>query len=186
MKKITFVFSGPSGSGKTTIIQYLLGKFSTAGATVSCTTRQIRSGEKDGVNYHFISNKEFERLISNDEFMEYVECYGYKYGTLRNSVMNVLQTKKFCILDLEFSGAAKLLSEKYSNFECIGVLILPPSISKLKARLLSRRSETNESLQRRLLESFAVNRIANYQHVVVNCDLQSAKTEVENILQMYS
>jgi guanylate kinase len=156
------------------------------GATVSCTTRPIRNWEKDGVDYHFVSNEKFEMLIRDNEFMEYVECYGNKYGTLKNSVIDILQTKRFCILDLEFDGAANVLSGKYLNFNCVGILMLPPSVSALKIRLLGRGSETSESLQKRLADSFTVSRIANYRHVVVNLELQSTKIEIENIIQMYS
>lgn len=186
MKNLVFVFSGPSGAGKTTLIKYVLDIFSDKiGTTVSCTTRKQRAGETEGVDYHFMSKEDFEISIKNGEFLEYVECYGNMYGTLKNSVKQVLLQKEACIIDVEFKGAYNILTNGILDFNCIGILILPPSIEALKERLMLRKSETEESLNKRLVESFTPENIADYKHVIINKNLESAKKELINILNLY-
>jgi len=180
MKKTILVFSGPSGAGKSTLIKYLLDNLKSADLTVSCTTRSPRSNEKDGVDYDFITHEKFESLITQNEFIEYVNCYGNKYGTLKKSVNAVLEKNNICILDLDFEGAYNVLSNKIFAFNCFGILILPPSLKTLKERLQNRNSETTESLELRLKESFQPKRIAKYDCVIINKDLEKSKSELMN------
>lgn len=183
MKKV-FVFSGPSGAGKSTLIKYLLEiSCSSAGLTVSCTTRPPRLGEKDGIDYHFVSNEEFEQLVQNGEFIEHVSCYGNRYGTLKSAVLEVLKNKDICILDMEFEGAYNVLSNNLVDFDSIGILILPPSINSLRERLKNRNTETEKSLELRLSESFKIDKIAGYHHVIVNKDLEESQKELKKILK---
>ncbi len=185
MKKIVLVLSGPSGAGKSTLIKHLLETLNLVGLTVSCTTRPPRQGEKDGVDYHFISYEKFEKLIQNGEFIEHVSCYGNKYGTLKSAVSDVLKNKDICILDMEFEGAYNILANNLIDFKCIGILVLPPSISTLRNRLKNRNTETKESLEQRLSESFKVDRIAGYNHVIVNKDLEKSKKEMLKVIKEY-
>ena len=174
------VFSGPSGAGKSTLIKYLLDNLKSADLTVSCTTRSPRTNEKDGVDYHFITHEKFESLITQNEFIEYVNCYGNRYGTLKKSVNDVLEKNDICILDLDFEGAYNVLSNKIFEYNCLGILILPPSLKTLKERLQNRNSETIESLELRLRESFQPKRIAKYDCVIINKDLENSKSELIN------
>lgn len=180
MRKIILVFSGPSGAGKSTLIRYLLDNLESASLTVSCTTRTPRSNEKDGIDYHFITPEKFNQLVNQDEFIEYVNCYGNKYGTLKKSVNDVLEKNEICILDLDFEGAYNVLSNKIFEFPCLGILILPPSLKTLKKRLRNRNSETTDSLELRLKESFHPKRIAKYDYVIINNDLENSKSELIN------
>ncbi|MDR1391002.1 MAG: guanylate kinase [Holosporales bacterium] len=181
MKKV-FVFSGPSGVGKSTLIKYLLTNLEFVGMTISCTTRAPRFDEVHGVDYYFISSEEFEKLIKDGEFLEHVECYGNRYGTLKREVSNVLKSKDVCILDLEFEGAYNVISKGEVNFKSIGVLILPPSMKSLKNRLINRKTETEESLKKRIKESFRVKEIANYEYVIINDDLEKSKQDITDII----
>lgn len=177
-KKTILVFSGPSGSGKSTLIKHLLSDLKSASLTVSCTTRAPREGEIDGVDYHFISKEKFQQLIEDGEFIEHVSCFGNQYGTLKKAVNDVLAKHDVCILDLDFIGAHNVLANKLFEYPCFGFLILPPSLKTLKARLRDRNSETEESLNRRLKESFEPSKIASYDYVIINKDLDTAKSEL--------
>jgi guanylate kinase len=184
MKKKCLVFSGPSGAGKSTLVDFILDTFDWVGTTVSCTNRAPRISETDGIEYHFVSNEEFEKRVKDGDLIEHVERYGNKYGTLKSAVFDVLKDKDLCILDLDFEGAYNILSNNLiPDFEVEGVLILPLSIRSLKARLMSRQTETEETFQRRLDESFKAKRIANYKYVILNNDLEIAKVEISKILR---
>lgn len=181
--KTIFVFSGPSGAGKSTLIKFVLENFQNIGTTVSCTTRSKRQGEIDGVDYHFVSNEEFEASVQNGEFLEYVECFKNRYGTLKTAVSDVLENKDGCILDLDFEGAHNVLTnDLFQKFKSVGILILPPSLKSLKQRLISRGSETNESLKTRLQKSFSAEKIAAYDHVIINNDLENAKADLKKLV----
>ena len=185
--KTIFVFSGPSGAGKSTLINFILERFDHVGATVSCTTRQKREDEIDGKDYYFISDEEFDRLVKNEEFLEHVECYKNKYGTLKSAVFDVLKTKECCILDLDFAGAHKILSgDLFHDIKSVGILILPPSLKVLKKRLILRGSETDETLQTRLDKSFSAKKVAAYDHVIINRDLETAKSNLLALLEQFA
>ena len=182
MKKIVIVFSGPSGAGKSTLISYLLNNYANTGLTISHTTRNPRIGEKNGVDYYYISNAEFQDMVNAGEFIEYVKCYGNMYGTSKKSIDIVLKNKDICILDLDYEGAYKVLEKKLLPYECVGILILPPSIEVLKKRLIARHSENEHDLNIRLKNSFQVNVIANYKYVIINNELEISKKHIDNIL----
>lgn len=182
--KIVLVFSGPSGAGKSTLIKYVLNnpKYS-AGLTVSHTTRPPRDGEKYGIDYYFISHKEFENMVKQNKFVEHVSCYGNRYGTSKSAINDVLNKHDICILDMEFEGAFNVLSNgNVFNFKSFGILIIPPSLKKLKSRLVSRNTETEKSLNKRLSDSFNVSKIANYHHVIINNELEESKRVLKNIV----
>jgi guanylate kinase len=186
-KKMIFVFSGPSGAGKTTLIRHILQTFSDEiGESISCTTRQPRGGELDGISYHFISPERFNTLVENGEFLEYTECYGNRYGTLKSSIDDLLKHKMACIMDVEYMGAHSILSEPFPpNISRIGILVLPPSIAALKNRLLNRKSETVESLNRRMQGSFDPEIVANYDHIFINNEMNRSKNEIHRIVKNY-
>ncbi len=182
--KTVIVFSGPSGSGKSTLIKHILSKFGdNVGMTVSCTTRKARAGEINGVDYHFLTSDEFQKNLVDGAFIEHVECYGNRYGTLKSSVDDVLRTKKICILDVDFKGAYKVLMTNLLQYACVGILVLPPSLAALKQRLIDRNSETEESLNIRINDSFNIGSIANYHHVIVNNELENSKKAITDIFR---
>lgn len=180
MNKTILIFSGPSGAGKSTLIKYLLSNLKSVDLTVSCTTRVPREGEKNGLDYHFITHDKFETLVKQNEFIEHVSCYGNRYGTLKKAVNDVLEKNEICILDLEFEGAYNVLSKNIFEFNCFGILVLPPSLKTLKSRLQNRNSETIESLNLRLKESFQPKQIAKYDYIIINKNLDEAKAELIN------
>ena len=185
MNKLIVVISGPSGAGKSTLIKYLLEEFDNIGLTVSHTTRLPRDTEKEEKDYYFVNKGVFEDMIKKDEFIEYVRCFDNYYGTSHISVNNVLNQKDICILDLDYEGAYKLLSNKLFKTRCVGILVLPPSLKILKERLNERKSETPHSLNKRVEESFIVSRIASYHHVIINNDLNISKYQIKQIIKQY-
>ncbi len=183
MRKTILVFSGPSGAGKSTLIEHLLKNFGEAGLVVSHTTRRPRETEVDGVNYHFVSHEKFTEMMINDEFVEHIECFRNCYGTSKQAIDYVLQNKDICVLDLEYNGAYTILNDEHFKDRCIGILVLPPSYKVLKQRLMGRNSETQESLNKRLDDSFKISKIAKYQVVLINKELEHSKQKITDLVR---
>jgi guanylate kinase len=186
-KKSILVFSGPSGAGKSTLIKYVLQTFDQEfGVSISCTTRPRRASEINGVDYHFVSHEQFRSLVQDDQFLEYTECYGNLYGTLKSSILDLWQTKTGCIMDIEYVGARKILEGNFVlEVNKAGILVLPPSIQELKKRLISRKSETDETIDLRILQSFNCPTIAKYDHVIINNEINYTKKEISKIVSLY-
>lgn len=182
MKKLILVFSGPSGAGKSTLINYLLKEFNDARLTVSHTTRKPRDGETEGISYNFVTKEQFLRMVENDEFVEHVECFGNYYGTSKKAINDVLKRKDICVLDLEYEGAYAILNDANFKNRCVGILVLPPSYNALKRRLVERNSETPESLDKRLNDSFKVKKIAQYQFVLINKEIEHSKRKIIDLV----
>ena len=172
------VISGPSASGKGTVNRYVLENEDFV-YSVSATTRQPRAGEVDGVNYHFTTKENFERLIRENEVLEYTQyCENY-YGTLRAPAEKVLSAGKNLILEIEVEGAAQI-REKYPD--AVFIMLLPPSFREQEARLRNRQSEDEETIQRRLRQTRREMKcVALYDYIVYNRNGQ-AKEAAEEIL----
>lgn len=142
------VLCGPSGSGKSTLIKRLFEEFpDTFGFSVSHTTRLPRAGEQDGKHYYFISKDEMQRKIDEGEFLESATFSDNLYGTSKRAVEDVQRAGKVCVLDIDIQGVKQI---KGSTLDPLYVFIKPPSISELERRLKGRKTETDDSLQRRL------------------------------------
>ena len=173
------VISGPSGVGKGTIVNELLKKGDYA-LSVSCTTRRPRVGEKEGVSYFFISKKKFLSMIEEDGFLEYDNHFENYYGTPKEFVEKQLQTKNV-ILEIEVNGAFKV---KKSYPEAILIMIAPPGIDELKARLVGRGTESAEDIAERLARlDYELSQSDKYDYTVINDDLQRAIGEIEKIIK---
>ena len=174
------VISGPSGAGKGTICKALLERDKNLFVSVSATTRAPRDGEVDGVNYHFLTKKDFFDKVNKDEFLEYAEIYGNYYGTLKENLDETLSEGKNVILEIDIQGA---LSVKENSEEGIFIFILPPSMEELKNRIINRGSETEESLHQRFLSAYQeINYISKYNYAVVNDTVKNAVDKVEDII----
>lgn len=168
MKKgLLIVISGPAGSGKGTVNAQLLRSDEYA-YSVSATTRDPRVGEVDGINYHFITKKEFERRIEDGEMLEYTEYCGNYYGTPLKEAKEVLESGKNLILEIEVEGA---LNVKRLYPEAVLIMLLPPSFAIQEARLRGRGSETEDKILERLARTKKeLPEIYHYDYVVYNED----------------
>ncbi len=175
------VFSAPSGSGKTTIVRYILAKFPEIVFSVSATTRKQRDVEIDGQDYFFISEDDFKRKIENDEFIEWEKFYGYYYGTLKSFVNTLLEKGKTVVLELDVKGAVHI-REQYPT--AVLVFVRPPSLEVLKERLKRRNTETEEDFKKRIHRaSMELEYEKYFDYVIINDDLEKAKSEAEEIIK---
>lgn len=179
-KGILIVISGPSGAGKGTICEALLDKHDDLYLSISATTREPRKGEIHGVNYYFLTKEEFERKISENNFLEWAMVHGNYYGTPKLNVDEMLNAGKTIILEIDIQGALKI---KENSKEGVFIFILPPSMEELKKRIINRGSETQESLMRRFSSAYQeINYISKYNYGVINDTVENAVQKVENII----
>ena len=177
---ILFVVSGPSGVGKGTVMKEVFKLTTGLYFSVSATTRQPRVGEKNGVNYHYITEEEFDRMVLNGEMLEYIEKFTNRYGTPKHAVEKILNEGKDVILEIETIGAKNV---KELMPECIRIFILPPSLSELKSRLSGRKTETKQQEELRFNTSFEeINCAYDFDYVVVNNEVEKCAKEIVNII----
>ena len=179
------VICGPSGVGKSTIIKRLTDEFpGLFGFSVSHTTRKPRNGECDGVNYHYVTREEFLSCKEKGDFIETAEFSGNMYGTSKMAIQNIQQKNQICILDIEMQGVKQI--KKIPELDPNYVFIQPPSIEELERRLIERKTETEESLKKRLdtakreLEYGAT--LDNFDIVIVNDNVDKASGELRSFM----
>lgn len=185
---MVLILSGPSGSGKSTLYKKAL---QTAGGfefSVSCTTRQPREGEQNGVDYHFVTHEKFKELLGEDAFAEHAEVHGNFYGTLKSELLSRMERGIDVLLDIDVQGAMQLraLCEKEPVFadSCVFVFVMPPSYAELEKRLRGRGSETEETLARRLKNARIEMEYWNkYDYVILNDDLESAAARFTALIE---
>lgn len=178
-KGTLFIVSGPSGCGKGTVLAEIL-KQDNVYYSVSATTRAPRPGEVNGVNYHFLSKDEFEKLIENGGMLEYASYCGNYYGTPKKPVEDMLAEGKNVILEIEVQGALKVM-EKCP--EAVSVFILPPSLKELRRRLHKRGTETEEVIEKRIGEAAGeIRKAVNYDYVMINGELEIAVSDLLSII----
>ena len=180
MKRLLLVLSAPSGGGKTTIARKLLQVRNDLGYSVSATTRPVRNGEKDGVDYHFLTRPEFERRRDAHEFLEWAEYGTQLYGTLKREIDRIFAEGRHAVLDIDIEGAREI-RRNFSN--SLQVFVLPPSAEVLMERLTRRNTENRDLLRKRLTRaSDELSAVAEYDYAIVNEDLDTAVAQVSAIL----
>ena len=179
-KNIMVILSSPSGAGKTTITKKIQQKYSTFKISVSHTTRKPRPNEVDGVDYHFISKKKFENLISEKQFYEYANIFGNYYGTLKKTVDDLFKNNDI-IFDIDWQGTQQL--SKFKNLNLIKIFIIPPNKRELKARLLKRNQDSSDEVKKRFKAFDSdVKHWSDYDYVVINENLESCYRQIEKII----
>jgi guanylate kinase len=171
---ILFVLSAPSGAGKTTLCSALRHKPDFVYA-VSCTTRRPRAGEIEGEDYHFLSEEEFERRVAVDEFLEYAEVHGFRYGTLKDSVTENLRKGIDVLLDIDTKGAATIRScgDPFILEALADVFVMPPNLEELRRRLMKRGTETEEQIATRLKNAAAeMERWREYKYTLISGSME--------------
>jgi len=179
------VFSAPSGAGKTSIVRALLGRVPALSFSVSATSRPMRRGEANGVDYYFMSPEEFRERISRGDFLEWEEVYpGSYYGTLLAEVDRIRDSGRHVVFDVDVAGGLKI-KEHYGE-QCLALFIMPPSLEELKKRLMRRRTETPDSLRKRFSKAkFELSFAGNFDAVIVNEVLEEAVRGAENMVNAF-
>ena len=179
------IFSAPSGSGKTTLVKHCLETFPELQFSVSCTTRNPRGTEQNGIDYHFISPYEFRAKIVENAFVEFEEVYQDKYyGTLKSEVETIWKSGKTVIFDVDVKGGISL--KKYFGEQALSVFIMPPSIAELERRLISRATDDAETIQTRVEKASEEMTFKDeFDIIVVNNDLDEAKSTTEKVLKSF-
>jgi len=177
------IISGPSGAGKTTLIRSLMDRIPTLAFSISATTRPMRKGEMEGVDYFFISTRKFNELIKNNAFIEWAKVHGNLYGTLKENVEKLREERKNVILDIDEQGASQVRKKK---IPALLIYILPPSFKELEKRLKARNTELKKDMSTRL--EYAKEQIllkGLYDHVIINDDMKRAVIKLRAIIYKF-
>jgi guanylate kinase len=166
------IISGPSGCGKSTLIHKLLAKFPELHFSVSHTTRPMRKNEVPGKDYHFISASVFQKMLHNDQFVEWAEVHGHRYGTSWKEIRAKSSKGRTIVLDIDVQGARNI---KRQFPEAVAIFVIPPSLAELKKRLVKREMKWNKETQQRLQMALKeLGEYGLYEYLIVNRDLENA------------
>jgi guanylate kinase len=178
---LMLVLSSPSGAGKTTLSRQLLDNDKQIQLSVSCTTRQKRPGEKDGVDYQFVDTATFRGMIERKQFLEYAQVFGNYYGTPRAPVEAALAAGRDMLFDIDWQGTQQL--EKSSANDLVRVFVLPPSNRELMRRLVTRAQDPSDVVAERMAKAAdEMSHWAEYDYVVVNRDIATSLSSLRAIL----
>ncbi|MCK9554490.1 guanylate kinase [bacterium] len=179
-KGLLIVLSAPSGAGKSTICREYLRKNPRAVYSVSFTTRAPRKGEKNGVDYFFVTDDKFRKMLKKNAFLEHADVFGRKYGTSRAVIENALKKGKDVLLDIDVQGAVQLMSRVKGVF----IFVLPPSRTALAARLKGRKTDgKNEILKRLKIAKKEISYIDRYDYVIINNKLSESLSLMQSIIK---
>lgn len=178
------IVSAPSGSGKSTIVNWLMKEHPELRLyfSISCTSRAPRGEEKDGVEYFFLTPEAFKEKIANEEFLEYEEVYENRfYGTLKAQVERQREAGQNVVFDVDVKGGVNI--KNHYGDEALSLFIQPPSVEELRRRLEHRGTDTPEAIEQRLAKAeYELTFASQFDHVIVNDDLEKAKQETLRIV----
>ncbi|OLO08827.1 guanylate kinase [Salinicola sp. MH3R3-1] len=175
-----YIVSAPSGAGKTSLVRALLQRNADIGVSVSHTTRAKRPGEQDGVNYHFVTQPEFEAMVERGEFFEHAWVFDRHYGTSRVEVEKRLAVGEDVILEIDWQGAQQVLEQ---SPDAESIFILPPSREALRERLAGRGTDDDAVIERRMRDAVSeMSHYTEYEHVIINDTFEHALSELECIV----
>ena len=179
-KNFCIVLSSPSGAGKTSISKKLLQKDKKLALSISCTTRPKRKGEINKKDYIFISDEDFKKQTKKGKFLEHASVFGYRYGTLAQTVNKFFKKKRDVLFDIDWQGFQQL---KQSGMDVVGIFILPPNKKELIRRLKKRGRDTPEEMKKRMnLAQDEISHFPEYDYVVVNDNLDLCVSKIQNII----
>lgn len=177
-----FIIEAPSGTGKGTVIKELLKRDAKIRFSVSVTTRQPRHNEVDGVDYYFITDKQYDKLRAEDAFYEFVDSqYGNRYGTLRSEVDSFINVGEDVLFDMDWEGARQM--RKQAGDDVVTIYLLPPSIKEVRKRLEGRGTDTKEVIDKRM--NLVVDKMSHWKefdYVVVNVNLEDTVEKIRRII----
>ena len=182
-KNIMIILSSPSGVGKTTLTKKIQQKYQSFKISVSHTTRKPRSNEIDGIDYHFVSEKEFKKLINEEKFYEYAKIFENYYGTLKKTVDEDIITNDI-IFDIDWQGTKQL--SKFKNLELIKIYLITENKEELKKRLIKRNQNSDEEIKKRF-KSFDedIKHWNDYDYILINKNLEACFKQIENIIHTH-
>ncbi|RUM39829.1 MAG: guanylate kinase [Desulfocapsa sp.] len=176
-----YILSAPSGCGKTTILKEVMASIPGLAFSVSHTTRDPRSGEKNGAAYHFVNRDEFRKMRDDEHFIEWAEVHGNFYGTSRQAVADQLENGQDVILDIDVQGAAIVNSDP--DFDPVSIFVAPPTLSELERRLHGRGTDSDETIVLRLKNAAKeMAAVSQYQYLVINDRLDDAVLVMQSII----
>lgn len=171
-----YIVSAPSGAGKTSLVRALLERLDAIQVSVSHTTRAMRPGETDGINYHFVDTATFERMIARGDFFEHARVFDNHYGTSRPAVQALLAAGQDVILEIDWQGARQVREQMP---EAVSVFVLPPSRAALRQRLAARGTDDAAVIERRMRDAVSeMSHFDEYQHIVINDDFEAAVAQL--------
>jgi guanylate kinase len=178
---LLIVLSSPSGAGKSTISRMLLKSDPEVRMSVSATTRPKRPGEVDDVDYHFVGDAEFDRMIASGEFVEWAPVFGYRYGTPKAPVKQALKDGRDILFDIDWQGTQQLHSAMGEDL--VRIFILPPSMPELERRLRDRGTDPDSVIADRMQRAAGeISHWAEYDYVLVNADMDACLAKVQTIV----
>ena len=179
------IFSAPSGSGKTTIVRRLLSIFPQFEFSISATSRQPRGTEQNGVDYYFLTQEEFAQAVAEERFVEWEEVYaGTCYGTLRSEMERIWAKGNVILFDVDVLGGINI--KKIFGKDACSIFVQPPSVEELERRLRGRGTDSEETIAKRVAKAeFELSKAAEFDHVVINDDLDTAVNETIEILNNF-
>jgi guanylate kinase len=183
MPATLLILSAPSGTGKTTLARRLVAATPGAIFSVSYTTRAPRGAEKDGVDYHFVDDAEFDRMIAAGEFVEWAPVHGHRYGTPRETIEQARKAGALVVFDIDVQGGAEI---KRQYPDAVRALIVPPALAELERRLRARSTDDDTTVRRRLHAArveILLARAEKYEYCVVNDDLDRAFGDLQAIVR---
>jgi guanylate kinase len=178
---LMFIISSPSGAGKTTIARMLLDRDPGIRLSVSVTTRPMRPGEVEGVDYHFVDQAEFDRMVDENLFYEWAHVFGHCYGTPKAQIRQGLKQGRDFLFDVDWQGTQQLYQK--AEADVVRVFILPPSLAELKRRLVARATDSADVIAGRMARAQAeISHWDGYDYVVVNDEVGRCFAKVSQIL----
>ena len=178
-----YIISAPSGAGKTSLVKALLEEMDFIEVSVSHTTRAKRPGEREGIDYHFVDQDTFKKMVSEDQFLEHAEVFGNFYGTSKEHIKDKLQEGIDIILEIDWQGAQQVRKQ---FADCTTVFILPPSREELRIRLQGRGQDSEEIIERRMNEATEqVSHYKEFEYLIINDQFAHALGELKALIHAF-
>jgi guanylate kinase len=175
-----YIVAAPSGGGKTSLVRHLIETLDSIEVSVSHTTRAMRPGEKNGIDYFFVSEEEFINMIDNNAFVEHARVFNHLYGTSIAQIAERLVQGIDVVLDIDWQGAEQI---RHSFPDAVSVFIIPPSLDELKSRLMNRRQDRDEVISERMKKAQdELSHYSEFDYLIVNDNFEHAASELEVII----